>query len=52
MFKATSDGTKDDTGPFDEEATFKIQVAVTNTSATTINNPTLYTFTVTAEALE
>ena len=50
-FKATSDGTKD-TGPFDEEATFKIQVAVTNTSGTTINNPTLYTFTVTAVAFE
>jgi hypothetical protein len=52
MFKATSDGTKDDTGPLDEAATFKIQVAVTNTSGTTINNPTLYTFTVTAEAFE
>ena len=52
MFKATSDGTKDSTGPLDEEATFKIQVAVTNTSGTTINNPTLYTFTVTAVAFE
>ena len=52
MFKATSDGTKDSTGPFDEEATFKIQVEVTNTSGTTINNPTLYTFTVTAVAFE
>ena len=52
MFKATSDGTKDSTAPFDEEATFKIQVAVTNSSGTTINNPTLYTFTVTAVATE
>ena len=52
MFKATSDGTKDSTGPLDEEATFKIQVEVTNTSGTTINNPTLYTFTVTAVAFE
>ena len=47
-FKAQSDGTLNATGPFEEDATFRLKVEVENSSGTTIDNPTLYTYTVAA----
>jgi len=50
-FRAQSDGTLNATGPDEEDAIFRLKVKVENSSGTTINNETLYTYTVAANPL-
>ena len=45
-FKAVGDGNFNSTGPGQEDADIALQVKVENSSGTTIDNQTLYTWTV------